>query len=212
MKATLGSAASCCGGLGRNADNRDLADFPKTTGGCEGASLTIRRAAAEDLPGVLLLLESLQLPTSGVADHFGNFFVAKENDGHLAGVIGLECYGDLGLLRSTAVAPGLQKSGVGSKLTRFLIEYAKSQGLTELVLFTPTARGFFARFGFIPANRENYRPRLTASAQWGDCSCRCSAEFMRLGLRLEESCGCKGDSVEATSSNDLLRNAAPLFW
>jgi amino-acid N-acetyltransferase len=132
-------------------------------------------------------LESLQLPTAGVADHFRSFFVAKEKGGRLAGAIGLERYGALGLLRSAAVTPGLQKSGVGSKLTRLLIDFAKVEGLTELVLFTPTARNFFARFGFVSANRENYYPLLKASAQWGDCSSCNAAEFMRLGLQSDAS-------------------------
>jgi amino-acid N-acetyltransferase len=144
-------------------------------------AVTITRASAEDLGEVVSLLEAQQLPTAGVADHFGNFFVAKENE-RLAGAIGLERYGTLGLLRSAAVAPRLQKSGVGSKLTRLLIAFAKAEGLTELVLFTPTAGDFFARFGFVPANREDYSTQLKASSQWGDCSCRKSAEFMRLGL------------------------------
>lgn len=153
-------------------------------------TMTIARASVEDIEGVLSLLESVHLPTAGVADHFGNFFVARENDGRLAGAIGLERYGTLGLLRSAAVEPGLQRAGVGSKLTKLLIDFAKAEGLTELVLFTPTAGDFFARFGFAAANRENYRAQLEASAQWGDCSCRNSAEFMRLGLQPEASGGC----------------------
>jgi amino-acid N-acetyltransferase len=146
-------------------------------------AVTITRASAEDLGGVLSLLESLLLPTAGVADHFDNFFVAKEKDGRLAGAIGLERHGTSGLLRSAAVAPGLQNSGVGSKLTRLLIDFARAEGLTELVLFTSTARDFFARFGFAPAHREDYRAVLKASAQWGDCSCRNATEFMRLDLQ-----------------------------
>jgi N-acetylglutamate synthase-like GNAT family acetyltransferase len=150
-------------------------------------AVTITRASAEDLRGVLSLLESLQLPAAGVADHFRSFFVAKEKGGRLAGAIGLERYGALGLLRSAAVMPGLQKSGVGSKLTRLLIDFAKAEGLTELVLFTATARDFFAHFGFVSANRENYYPLLKASAQWGDCSSCNATEFMRLGLQSDAS-------------------------
>jgi N-acetylglutamate synthase-like GNAT family acetyltransferase len=147
-------------------------------------AVTITRASAEDLGGVLSLLESLQLPTAGVADHFDSFFVAKEEDGRLAGAIGLERHRTSGLLRSAAVAPGLQKSGVGSKLTRLLIDFAKAEGLTELVLFTSSARDFFARFGFAPAHGENYYAVLKASAQWDDCSCCNSTAFMRLGLQV----------------------------
>jgi amino-acid N-acetyltransferase len=164
-----------CGDLAVNDDiSRSQAELD--------AVVTITRASAEDLGGVVSLLESLQLPAAGVADHFGNFFVAREKNGRLAGAIGLERYGTLGLLRSAAVAPRLQNSGVGSNLTRLLISFAKAEGLTELVLFTPTAGDFFARFGFVPANRENYHAQLKASPQWGDCSCRISAAFMRLGL------------------------------
>ena len=197
-----------CGDLVLNEDKVSLEEPPKTTECCVSeaatgrtqshcsavapnasssqaeldAAVTIARASAEDLGGVLSLLQSLQLPTAGVADHFGNFFVAKENDGCVAGAIGLERHGTLGLLRSAAVAPRLQKSGVGSKPTRLLIDFAKAAGLLELVLFTPTARDFFARFGFVPANRENYHAQLRPSAQWGDWSCCGSAAFMRLGL------------------------------
>jgi amino-acid N-acetyltransferase len=146
-------------------------------------AVTITRASAEDLGKVLRLLDSVQLPTAGVADHFGSFFVAEDKDGRLAGAIGLERHGTSGLLRSAAVALGLQKSGVGSKLTTLLIDFAKAEGLTELVLFTATARDFFARFGFVPAHRENYYAVLKASAQWDDCSCRNATAFMRLGLQ-----------------------------
>lgn len=150
-------------------------------------AVTITRASAGDLGGVLSLLKSLQLPTAGVADHFGNFFVAKDKDGGLAGAIGLERHGTSGLLRSAAVAPGLQRSGIGSKLAGLVIDFAKAEGLTELVLFTSTARDFFALFGFVPAHRENYYEVLKASAQWGDCSCRNSTEFMRLVLQSDAS-------------------------
>jgi amino-acid N-acetyltransferase len=207
------SPISCHGGLVLDADKADRTEPPKatgcrTTGGATNriqscrssvgpnasaapaeleAAVTITRVSAEDLGGVLSLLESLQLPTAGVADHFGNFFVAKDKDDSLAGAIGLERYGTLGLLRSAAVAPRLQKSGIGSKLTRLLVDFAKAEGLTELVLFTPSAGDFFGRFGFVPANREDYSTQLKASSQWGACSCRNSAEFMRLGLRSDTS-------------------------
>lgn len=234
------SPASCCGDLVLNADKAGLVEPAKTTGCCgtEAAAIgnqggcasvrpnapaahielatpvTIARASAEDLGGVLSLLESLQLPTAGVADHFGDFFVARNKVGRVAGAIGLERYGKLGLLRSAAVAPQLQKSGVGSKLTRLLIGFARSEGLTELVLFTPSARDFFARFGFVPANRDDYSTQLKTSAQWNDCSCRNSAEFMRLELRPNASCGCTGDlakpTPKANDANTLPRNVTLL--
>lgn len=234
------SLASCCGDFVLNADKTRLAK-PSTMTACCGTEaatignqsgcasvrpdapgahtelatpVTIARASAEDLGGVLSLLESLHLPTAGVADHFGDFFVARNKAGRVVGAIGLERYGKLGLLRSAAVADQLQKSGVGSKLTRLLIGFARSEGLTELVLFTPSARDFFARFGFVPANRDDYSTQLRASAQWNDCSCRNSSEFMRLKLRPNASCGCNGDSAKpvpkADDANNLPRNVTLL--
>ena len=117
---------SCHRGLVLDADRADPAKLPKATGCCgtggatnkvqSGRSsvgpsasaaptefetaVTITRASAEDLGGVLRLLESLRLPTAGVADHFCNFFVAREDDGRLAGAIGLGRYGTLGYNRN----------------------------------------------------------------------------------------------------------------
>jgi len=137
------------------------------------------RASANDLEPVLRLLESVQLPTAGVADHFSDFFVAKDDEGRLVGAIGLERYDSLGLLRSAVVTPGRQRSGVGSQLTKVMIDEAKGQRLTDLVLFTTDAQAFFSRFGFVPADRNEHRTWLSNSTQWSCCS---SAAFMHLAL------------------------------
>jgi N-acetylglutamate synthase-like GNAT family acetyltransferase/2-polyprenyl-3-methyl-5-hydroxy-6-metoxy-1,4-benzoquinol methylase len=143
------------------------------------AAVAIARAVAEDLDGVLRLLEAVQLPTTGTAGHFDTFLVAKDEQGRLVGAIGLERYGALGLLRSAAVLPEWQRSGIGSQLTRARIDLAKAEGVKELVLFTYTARLLAARFGFTPASREDYQEQLANSSQWVCCA---SAEFMRLAL------------------------------
>ena len=176
MNSTQHNSTSRCGDLALKADKVDLAEPPRTSDCCgteativssrscgsnvgptpsvAGAeretAVTIAPATAEDLGGVLSLLESLRLPTAGVADHFGDFLVAREKNGCVAGAIGLEYYGKLGLLRSAAVVPRLQKSGVGTKLTTLLIGFARGGGLTELVLFTPSGRDFFARSDSFP--------------------------------------------------------------
>lgn len=150
-------------------------------------TVTITNASHKDLEPVLRLLESVQLPTAGVADHFSDFFVAKDDGGHLVGTIGLERYNSLGLLRSAAVSPKRQKSGVGSKLTKVLIDFAKAQHLTDLVLFTTGAQAFFARFGFVPADRDEHSALLRNSTQWSCCS---SAPFMRLTLQSGDNTCC----------------------
>ena len=153
---------------------------PRTkTSANQKLAVTVTRAVADDLEAVLRLLESVQLPAAGAAEHFGNFLVAKDEQGRLVGAIGLERYGTVGLLRSAAVAPECQRSGIGSKLTQARIDSAKAEGLKELVLFTFGAQLLAAKFGFTAANPETYRAQLVNSTQWVCCA---SAQFMRLGL------------------------------
>lgn len=145
-------------------------------------TLTIERAAAADLPGLLSLLDSVNLPREGVAEHLSNFLVAREAAGRIAGCVGMEQHGAVALLRSAAVAPELQGTGLGSCLTAALLKLARAEGVAEVVLLTTTARKFFAdKFGFREAARSDYDARLAGSPEWNLPRCS-SAVFMRLEL------------------------------
>ena len=142
----------------------------------------VRPAAPADLDDVLGLLSAVNLPHDGVKEYFNSFLVTRDGEGRLLGCAGLERHGDVGLLRSVAVSPGLQRSGVGSRLTVAALELAAAGGLKEVVLLTTTARDFFAgRFGFTEAQRGDYEERLARSPEWNLPRCS-SAAFLRLGL------------------------------
>jgi N-acetylglutamate synthase-like GNAT family acetyltransferase len=144
--------------------------------------LNISGASPSDLDEILSLLATVNLPPEGVKERLASFLVMRDAGGRLVGCAGLERHGDVGLLRSVAVAPGLQKSGAGSRLTGSAIEYAKANGVKEIVLLTTTARDFFARrFGFTEAGRGDYESRLAQSPEWNLPRCS-SAAFMRLDL------------------------------
>lgn len=147
----------------------------------EGVNIT--GASPSDLNDILALLEAVELPHEGVAEQLDGFLVARDGEGRLVGTIGLERHGGAGLLRSAAVAPELQHSGVGSCLTAALLERAAEDGVEKVVLLTTTARDFFARrFGFSEAARSDYDGQLSASAEW--CLPRCSsAVCMSLDLK-----------------------------
>ncbi len=148
---------------------------------CEGVS--INPAAPGDLGDILALLSAVDLPHEGVAEHLGGFLVARDNEGRLAGVIGLERHGSTGLLRSAAVAPGLQRAGLGSCLTTALLRGAEAEGIEKVVLLTTTARDFFARrFGFSEADRAEFDAQLSGSPEWGLPRCS-TAVCMALDLR-----------------------------
>jgi amino-acid N-acetyltransferase len=140
----------------------------------------IARARTTDLNEVLALLEEVDLPKEGVAEHFDNFFVAREG-GKLIGCVGQERYGDVALLRSLAVSPGSQRSGLGQALTARLLDEVRASGVREFVLLTTTAHDFFARhFGFAETERSQFNEAFANSPEW--CLPHCSSAAC---LRLE---------------------------
>ena len=131
--------------------------------------MKIRRAKSSDLSAVESLLTASDLPTDGVRDNFSGFVVADDN-GAIAGAIGLEKYGSVALLRSAVVAPDHRGTGVGRKLVEQLLERAEEAGVDELYLLTTTAEKYFPRFGFTRTTRATVPEAVKASAEFrGAC-------------------------------------------
>ena len=108
----------------------------------------ISPAVAGDLPAVHRLLEASSLPAADVtAAMLAHFLVARRGGG-LAGVIGLEPLGEVGLLRSAAVAAEERGRGLGLALTEAIERHARILGVRRLYLLTTTAAGFFGRLGW----------------------------------------------------------------
>jgi N-acetylglutamate synthase-like GNAT family acetyltransferase len=148
---------------------------------CE--NVTITEASSNDLSDILELLTNVQLPHDGVGEHLEAFLVARDESSRLVATIGLERHGQIGLLRSAAVAPEFQGCGIGSRLTEQLLERATNDGVERVVLLTNTAREFFAkRFGFCETSRSKYDPELAASSEWNLPRCS-SAVCMSLNLQ-----------------------------
>ena len=154
---------------------------------CEKLSIT--QASADDLKDILDLLTEVQLPHDGVAENVGAFLVARDESSRLIATIGLERHGMTALLRSAAVAPEYQGCGIGSRLTRQLLEQATDEGVERVVLLTSTASDFFAqRFGFCTTTRGKFEAELAGSSEWNLPRCS-SAVCMSLELprrRVEE--------------------------
>ena len=148
----------------------------------EVEGVSISSASSGDVEEILALLEATGLPSEGVAEHLEGFLVARDGGGNLVGCVGMERHGRTGLLRSAAVAPRLQRSGLGSRLTATLLERAAASGLEEVALLTTTAREFFARrFGFEESDRAAYDETFMRSPEWSLPRCS-TAAFMRLKL------------------------------
>ena len=148
---------------------------------CE--NITITDASSDDLRDILDLLSLVQLPHDGVAENVSGFLVARDESSRLIATIGLEGHGNTALLRSAAVAPGYQGCGIGSRLTKDLLERATNKGVERVVLLTSTASDFFARrFGFCETSRTVFDNELAGSSEWDLPRCS-SAVCMSLELR-----------------------------
>ena len=131
--------------------------------------MQIRSAKKADLSAVERLLVASDLPIDGVRDNFSTFVVADDN-GAIAGAIGLEKYGSVALLRSAVVSPDHRGGGVGRKLVEQLLARAEEAGIDELYLLTTTADKYFPKFGFTRTTRSAVPDSLKASAEFrGAC-------------------------------------------
>jgi len=87
------------------------------------ATMIFGQAGPKDWEAVRGLLGSCSLPIDGAQRHLADFLLAFE-DGALAACGGLECYGDVALLRSVAVAPHHRGRGLGRELCGGLVASA----------------------------------------------------------------------------------------
>jgi len=116
--------------------------------------LTIRPARVADAGAILrlvneLALQQILLPRSpaSVIENIRDFHVA-EVDGGFAGCAALHVvWSDLAEVRSIAIVPGRQRSGIGRALMEHLVLEAEQMGIPRLFAFT-YAQGFFGKMGF----------------------------------------------------------------
>jgi N-acetylglutamate synthase-like GNAT family acetyltransferase len=144
------------------------------------ANVTLRPAGPADWPAISALLEANRLPLDGAREHLHHYLVAVSH-GEIVGSAGAEQYGDVALLRSVAVAPGLHKRGIGQRMVEQLIQEARRRQIAALYLLTVTAPEYFARYGFRRSERGQAPAALRNSRELQGACPDCAA-FMVLGL------------------------------
>jgi amino-acid N-acetyltransferase len=137
----------------------------------------IEPARADDAPNVLRLLKENRLPLEGLLDHLATTLVAREA-GQIVGSAALEVYPDGALLRSVAVSPDRQGTGVGHQLIEAAIEMARDRSLSALFLLTTTADRYFPKFGFERIERQAVPDSVKTSVEFTS-ACPSSAVVMR---------------------------------
>jgi amino-acid N-acetyltransferase len=127
------------------------------------------------------LLEMVRLNASDIrSEQLEHFFGIKIGE-QLDGVVGLEIYGTVCLLRSLAVIPSKRSLGLGARLLAHGEYFARNKGVKSSYLLTETAEGYFARHGYHRVSRQEAPDAIKATRQFSEL-CPASSEFMKKQL------------------------------
>ena len=125
--------------------------------------------AAPDKQEVLDLLAGAELPVEDLNDKtMQNFMVARGKDNSIIGVAGIEMFQEDGLVRSLAVQPAYREKGLGSRLTREIESFARSNGIKTLYLLTMTAADFFSKFDYQVIQRDQAPESIQKTAEFNN--------------------------------------------
>ena len=129
------------------------------------------------LSAVKQLLSESSLPIEDItARHLQHFFGCGSGP-ELEGVIGLELFSEVALLRSLAVASSRRGTGVGSGLVAHAERHARDQGVQSLYLLTTTAEQFFLRRGYARIPRDEAPTAIRNTSEFSSI-CPASSSFM----------------------------------
>ena len=143
--------------------------------------LAIRAGSAADFDAAVELLSRAGLPTEDLrADSLRGFLVASI-DHSIVGLIGLECYESIGLLRSLVVDSAFRNAGLGRVLVAALESQAITQGVQELWLLTIDADAWFRGLGYETRERDQAPLAITRTAEFASL-CPGDAVLMQKAL------------------------------
>lgn len=115
----------------------------------------IRKAGKEDLGRLKEFLTRANLGLDGLTEEtVGCFLLLENEDGELRGSLGMEAFGEFGLLRSLVVSPGQAQKEILVLFDR-MVQLAKEKGMQSLFLATnkSAALTFFELMGFVRIGR-----------------------------------------------------------
>jgi len=145
----------------------------------------IRAGSAAEFDAAVDLLSRAGLPTEDLsADSLGGFLVASI-DGSMVGLVGLEHFGPIGLLRSLVVEPAFRAAGLGRVLVAALESQAASQGVRELWLLTIDADAWFEKLGWEARQRDQAPEAIRRTAEFANL-CPGDAVLMQKTFRDHE--------------------------
>lgn len=103
------------------------------------------------------------------------------SDADFVGIVGLENYLDVALLRSMVVFDKFRNKGYGCKIVKEILEEANIKGIKEIFILTTTAKDFFQHLGFEIIERENVPNDIKSTTEFTSL-CPASAICMHINL------------------------------
>lgn len=111
------------------------------------------------------LLKKADLPYEDIDLNIQQFIVAQKG-AKVIGTVGLEPYGECGLLRSLAVENTFRGQGLGRALVSEMTCQAKTMRVKQLYLLTLTADRFFEKESFKKINRESMPEAIQSTTEF----------------------------------------------
>ena len=139
--------------------------------------IEITRAESRYRPSIVSLLQKENLPVEDLPEILPHFLIAMDNN-QVIGVIGLEQYENIGLLRSMAVDKLYRNRSIASELVMELENLAIKKGIHCIYLLTETASDFFKKRKYEVITRNEAPGSVKASSEFSSV-CPVSAIVMR---------------------------------
>jgi len=144
-------------------------------------NIDIRPAQPQECDKVALLLKTVDLAIHDIDSCLDGFLVAYDGD-RLVGTVGIETYGETGLLRSLAVDIEYRNQKIGEHLYERALDLARSRNIRRLYLLTITAAEYFSRRGFREIPRDKVPAAIQRTEQFSSI-CPDSATVMQRNLQ-----------------------------
>jgi N-acetylglutamate synthase-like GNAT family acetyltransferase len=126
----------------------------------------IARARQSDLIGIRWLLDVEELPSADITEDALEYFLVYRDKTGVAGVVGLQKYGDCALLRSLVVTSEHMGRGLGRHLIIAAEKLAAELEVRSIYLLTTTAQTFFEHMGFHGIGREEAPPAIQTTREF----------------------------------------------
>ena len=137
----------------------------------------MRISPGPSLDAAVSLLKGAQLPTEDLTPaHCESFFFAGSASAP-TGLVGLELFGAVALLRSLVVLADHRGAGEGAALVRFAEEQARARGVRTVYLLTTTAEEFFVKRGYGRVPRDSAPSSIRSTREFSGM-CPASSAFM----------------------------------